>query len=136
VLERKWQAALGLLLGVGCVSPAAARPPARQASPRDERCSTGSASAPAIQEIIHQIFGPRHASTALQVARCESGRKGTRAVTGQFRGLFQMGRWARRHFGHGRCAEQQAQAAYLYFVAEKRSWTPWRGCVRPELSQR
>jgi hypothetical protein len=133
VLELKWQAALFVLVGLGYFSPAAARPPARQA---DGRCSTGPVSSPAIQKLIREIFGPRHAPDAIQIARCESGRQGTRAVTGQFRGLFQMGRWARRHFGHGRCAEQQAQAAYRYFVAEQRSWMPWRGCVRPQLSQR
>lgn len=69
----------------------------------------------------------RYARAALRVAECESGRRGTRAVNGQYRGLFQMGRWARRKFGHGPCAADQAKAAYRYFVAVGRRFKPW-GC--------
>jgi len=79
---------------------------------------------PRVERVVRRVWG-HHAEAALAVARCESGRRGTRAANGQFRGLFQMGRWARRKYGHGRCAEAQARAAQRYFL--EAGWKPW-GC--------
>jgi hypothetical protein len=74
---------------------------------------------------IQKIFGP-YADQALRVARCETG--GTydpRARNGQYLGIFQMGDYARGRYGHGPSWLVQAAAAYLYFVASGRDWSPW-----------
>ena len=72
---------------------------------------------------IRLVFGV-YASAALRVAWCES-RWHTGAVNGQYLGLFQMGRYARGRYGHARDALGQARAAYRYFVASGRDWSPW-----------
>ena len=74
--------------------------------------------------VICEVFGDRHCAQALRVAWCES-RFDTRARNGQYRGLFQMGSWERRKYGHGSTAREQARAAYRYFVATGRTWGPW-----------
>ena len=74
-------------------------------------------------ETICRIFGPDCAA-AIVVARCES-RLHTDARNGQYLGLFQMGLLARQLFGHGDSAEEQARAAFRYFVASGRDWSPW-----------
>jgi hypothetical protein len=61
---------------------------------------------------------------ALEVARCESGYS-IHAQNGQYLGLFQMGSSERRIYGHGTNAWRQARAAYRYFVASGRDWSPW-----------
>jgi hypothetical protein len=61
---------------------------------------------------------------ALRVARCES-RFQTTAQNGQYLGLFQMGSTARQLYGHGATPIAQARAAYQYFVASGRDWSPW-----------
>lgn len=74
---------------------------------------------------IYQVFGP-YASQAMVVARCETG--GTYSVyahNGQYLGLFQMGSNERYMYGHGYTALQQARAAYRYFLASGRDWSPW-----------
>jgi hypothetical protein len=73
---------------------------------------------------IRHVFGPRYAGEALAVARCESGLS-RNARNGQFRGLFQLGSWERRRYGHGDTALEQARAAWRYFVASGRDWRPW-----------
>jgi hypothetical protein len=65
-----------------------------------------------------------HCREALAVARCESGYS-TLAQNGQYLGLFQMGSFARERYGHGPSALAQARAAYRYFVASGRDWSPW-----------
>jgi len=75
------------------------------------------------KEVICRVFGSR-CDEAVRVARCES-RFHTDAENGQYLGLFQMGSTERRLFGHGRSAEEQARAAYRYFVASGMSWSPW-----------
>lgn len=65
-----------------------------------------------------------HCHDALRVARCESGLR-TTARNGQYLGLFQMGAWERRTYGHGDSALEQARAAHRYFVASGRDWSPW-----------
>ena len=74
-------------------------------------------------ETICRIFGP-DCTAAVAVARCES-RLHTDARNGQYLGLFQMGSLARQLFGHGDSAEKQARAAFRYFVASGRDWSPW-----------
>ncbi|HXF97414.1 MAG TPA: hypothetical protein VNJ46_02250 [Gaiellaceae bacterium] len=74
---------------------------------------------------ICSVFG-RYCRQALAVAWCES-RLSTTARNGQYVGLFQMGAYERRLFGHGETALAQAVAAYRYFVRSGRDWSPW-GC--------
>jgi hypothetical protein len=72
---------------------------------------------------ICQVFGP-DCKAALAVAWCES-KWYIWAQNGQYRGLFQMGSWERATYGHGPGAYAQARAAYRYFVASGRDWSPW-----------
>ena len=58
------------------------------------------------------------------MARCESGLS-VWARNGQYHGLFQMGSSERARFGHGPTPFAQAMAAYRYFVATGRDWSPW-----------
>ena len=74
-------------------------------------------------EAICVVFG-RYCAQALAVAHCES-RYDTGAQNGQYLGLFQMGSWERRTYGHGSGAYDQAIAAYRYFAASGRDWSPW-----------
>jgi hypothetical protein len=75
------------------------------------------------ENVICRVFGP-HCGEALAVSRCESGLS-TSAQNGQYLGLFQMGSNERLLFGHGPSALEQAKAAYRYFVASGRGWSPW-----------
>jgi len=75
------------------------------------------------RKAICMVFGPR-CSEALAVVHCES-RFDTNAVNGQYLGLFQMGSWERRTYGHGGTAYAQALAAHRYFVASGNNWRPW-----------
>jgi Lysozyme like domain len=61
---------------------------------------------------------------AIAVAWCESHLQ-TTAQNGQYLGLFQMGSYERRLFGHGASAHEQAVAAHRYFVTAGRDWSPW-----------
>lgn len=72
---------------------------------------------------IRLVFGS-YAEEALRVAWCES-RYSTAATNGQYLGLFQMGSYARSRYGHSSSALGQAQAAYRYFLASGRDWSPW-----------
>lgn len=74
--------------------------------------------------VICDVFGKRHCADALRVSWCES-RWTTTARNGQYLGIFQMGSWERRTFGHGSTAEAQARGAYRYFVRTGRTWRPW-----------
>jgi hypothetical protein len=74
---------------------------------------------------ICDVFGS-HCEAAIDVAWCES-RLTTTARNGQYLGLFQMGSYERRLFGHGDTAYEQAKAAHRYFVLSGRDWSPW-GC--------
>ncbi len=69
------------------------------------------------------IFGD-YCSQALSVAWCES-RHTPNAYNGQYLGLFQMGSSERSIYGHGASSIEQAKAAYRYFVASGRDWSPW-----------
>lgn len=74
---------------------------------------------------IRLVFG-EYADQAIRVADCETG--GTFSVyasNGQYQGLFQMGSWERATFGHGYTPLEQARAAWRYFVASGRDWSPW-----------
>ena len=75
------------------------------------------------KQVICRVFGP-YCGEAVRVAQCESGFRAD-AQNGQYLGLFQMGYEERRLFGHGPTAEVQARAAYRYFVASGRDWSPW-----------
>jgi hypothetical protein len=72
---------------------------------------------------ICSVFGS-YCQEAVAVARCES-RLSTNAQNGQYLGLFQMGSYERRLFGHGGTARDQAVAAHRYFVRSGRDWSPW-----------
>jgi hypothetical protein len=72
---------------------------------------------------ICTVFGS-YCQEALAVAWCES-RHSTKAQNGQYLGLFQMGSYERRLFGHGSTARAQAVAAHRYFVRSGRDWSPW-----------
>jgi hypothetical protein len=75
---------------------------------------------------IRAVFG-RYAEQALVVARCESGHSMTpRAHNGQYLGMFQMGSYARSTYGHGDTPLEQARAAWRYFDASGRDWSPWQ----------
>ena len=79
---------------------------------------------------INYVFGS-YAPAAHRVANCEGGRDrvtglpSVRAHNGQYQGMFQMGSSERRTYGHGPRAIDQARAAYRYFVASGRDWSPW-----------
>jgi hypothetical protein len=75
--------------------------------------------------ILH-VFGAVYGPQALRVASCESGWSMTpRAQNGQYLGMFQMGSFARSRYGHGDTPLVQARAAYAYFVASGKDWSPW-----------
>jgi hypothetical protein len=73
---------------------------------------------------ICEVFGRRYCRQAISVSWCESRHK-TTAQNGQYLGLFQMGWYERRLFGHGSTAYKQARAAHRYFVVSGRDWSPW-----------
>jgi hypothetical protein len=75
------------------------------------------------KDAICDVFGA-YCAEAVAVAKCES-RLRTTAQNGQYLGLFQMGDYARRLFGHGSSAREQAIAARRYFVRSGRDWSPW-----------
>lgn len=84
-----------------------------------------SANYQSVRAAVDRIFGP-YASQAMAVVRCETG--GTYSVyaqNGQYLGIFQMGSTERATYGHGWTPLAQAQAAYRYFVASGRDWSPW-----------
>lgn len=109
------RAAAGCLVLVACVAVAAAF--ARPGRP---------ASVPAYPAALAvcEVFGDRYCGPALRVAWCES-RLDVKARNGQFRGLFQMGAGERRRWGHAGDPWTQASAAYRYFLASGRDWSPW-----------
>ena len=73
--------------------------------------------------VICDVFG-RYCNQALAVSYCES-RWHTDARNGQYRGLFQMGARERRLYGHGADALSQTRAAWRYFRATGKDWSPW-----------
>ena len=76
------------------------------------------------KQAICDVFGRRYCGQALSVSWCES-KHSTMAQNGQYLGLFQMGWYERRLFGHGATARKQAIAAHRYFVVSGRDWSPW-----------
>lgn len=79
-----------------------------------------------VKAIIRAVFGPRYGEQAVRVAGCETGETywwGSK--NGQYLGIFQMGSRERAKYGHGNGAWPQARAAYRYFVASGRDWSPW-----------
>lgn len=44
---------------------------------------------------------------------------------GSHAGMFQMGPWERRTFGHGVDPWRQSKAAYRYFAVTGYDWSPW-----------
>jgi len=75
------------------------------------------------RQAICDAFGS-DCPAAVSVAWCES-RLNPSAQNGQYLGLFQMGETARRLYGHGPTAHEQAVAAHRYFVDSGRDWSPW-----------
>ncbi len=78
-----------------------------------------------VRYAVCQAFG-RYCAQAMRVVGCETG--GTYSVwarNGQYLGLFQMGSRERARYGHGSTARLQARAAFRYFVASGRDWSPW-----------
>ena len=80
------------------------------------------ASLPPRKAICAVFAGDCH--DAIAVAWCESHLQ-PGATNGQYSGLFQMGAYERRLFGHGPTAHEQAVAAHRYFVRSGRDWSPW-----------
>jgi hypothetical protein len=76
-----------------------------------------------VTAIICAVFGP-YCSQALRVAWCES-RYRVYARNGQYLGIFQLGSHERATYGGGSDAWSQAVAAFRYFVASGRDWSPW-----------
>jgi hypothetical protein len=76
-----------------------------------------------VTAIICAVFGP-YCSQALRVAWCES-RYRVYARNGQYVGIFQLGSHERATYGGGSDAWSQAIAAFRYFVASGRDWSPW-----------
>lgn len=74
-----------------------------------------------VARVICLVFGAE-CGKALAVAWCES-RWYVGARNGQYRGLFQMGAYARGRYGHGPDALTQALAAHAYFLDA--GWGPW-----------
>ena len=75
------------------------------------------------ETVICRVFG-----TVLPGgARCLALRVRTEHVAqnGQYLGLFQMGTTARRLYGHGPTALEQATAAHRYFVDSGHGWGAW-----------
>lgn len=74
---------------------------------------------------IEKVFGV-YAEQAMGVSGCETGQTwDPRASNGQYLGIFQMGSGERARYGHGSSWLEQAAAAYRYFVASGRDWSPW-----------
>ncbi len=71
---------------------------------------------------IQYVFGP-YADQAYRVSSCEG--TSVYSQNGQYLGIFQMGSFARSLYGHGSTYLAQARAAYRYFVASGRDWSPW-----------
>lgn len=77
---------------------------------------------------ICAVFGP-YCGQALAVSYCETG--GTYwpgATNGQYVNIFQMGYSERRTYGWhiaGSPPYVAAKAAWRYFVASGRDWSPW-----------
>jgi hypothetical protein len=77
------------------------------------------------EEAICHVFG-NYCSQALRVSACESGHAhSVNAHNGQYLGMFQMGSSERATYGHGATPLEQAMAAYRYFVASGKDWSPW-----------
>jgi SLT domain-containing protein len=76
---------------------------------------------------IHYVF-ERYGSAAWRVALCEGGSPvpSVNARNGQFLGMFQMGAGERSRYGHSHTALGQSVAAYRYFIATGRDWSPWQ----------
>lgn len=76
---------------------------------------------------ICHVFRGRYCREALSVTWCESKHDVTAGVgKHQYLGLFQMGSSERARYGHGWTAIEQVRAAYRYFVASGRDWSPWQ----------
>ncbi len=76
--------------------------------------------------VICKVFGP-YCQQALDVSWCES-KWYVWAGVGkhQYHGLFQMGSSERARYGHHPTnAWIQARAAWRYFVASGKDWSPW-----------
>lgn len=85
--------------------------------------STAQASSSIRRAVCHYFTGS-YCAQALRVSWCES-HWSPYARNGQYLGLFQMGSYARARYGHGPDAWSQARAAYRYFIASGRDWSPW-----------
>jgi hypothetical protein len=72
---------------------------------------------------IRYVFGP-YADQAYRVSSCEG--TSVYSQNGQYLGIFQMGSFARSLYGYGSTYLAQARAAYRYFVASGRDWSPWQ----------
>jgi hypothetical protein len=90
---------------------------------RERRAQAARIAAASPTTAIRTVFG-RYAGQALALAHCESSLS-TWAQNGQYLGLFQMGSNERSLYGHGSSAQAQAIAAYRYFMASGRDWSPW-----------
>ena len=90
---------------------------------RQRTCRLAAARLTTPEAVICCIFG-EHCKEALAVARCEL-RLQPWARNGQYLGLFQMGNERAASVRPRRMAADQARAAFRYFVASGRDWSPW-----------
>ena len=112
---------------LGVAAPARAHVRAERMGALVRRAYPGAGVAPGMEAAIRATWPVRLHRQALDVAWCESSGDPT-ARNGQYRGHFQMGRaeWERYGAGDPYDAEDNAAAAYRYFVAVGGSWRPWQ----------
>lgn len=79
---------------------------------------------PYFNQALHQLWGT-HWVEAATVSYGE-GHWSPYATNGQYRGTFQMGIWARSHYGDSNNLVGQAVAAHALYTAS--GWAPWE-CV-------
>jgi hypothetical protein len=70
------------------------------------------------------FYFKKNCATAMKIVKCETGGSYTPwSANGQYLGIFQMGSYERRTFGHGGNVWAQAKAAYAYFKVA--GFGPW-----------
>jgi hypothetical protein len=95
----------------------------------------------AIHAIQKAFCGKAHRSCregkeAVEVVECEAAQywdqdRPQEAKNGQYEGMFQMGTEERKKWGHGPDPWKQAIAAFRYYVASGRDWSPWDPRCQP-----
>lgn len=100
------------------------------AARRDAYCGALEALTYDVAAAARLVFGS-YAAQAISVSQCEA-HLSIDAENGQYLGAWQMGSSERATYGHGDTAYEQARAAWRYFDASGRDWSPWQ--CRPDGS--